>query len=111
MGLTRKQSECFKFIADRINDSGLSPTLEEIAAHINVHSRGAAHRTVEQIIQRDYLRRIPNRARSLQVVASPGAVHLNPEICSQVDDYAIQHRIARDTAVNELLRLQLGLAA
>lgn len=111
MGLTPKQLECFRFIAGYIRDKGCSPTFDEVCEAMGSSSRSSAHRLIHALIERGWLRQKHGAKRSLEVIAKSDAVTLAPEIERGVDQYASEHKIDRKTAINELLRLQLGAVA
>lgn len=111
MGLTPLQLSAFRFIADFIEHQKVAPTIEEIRKGIGSRSRGHVHKIVEALIERGYVRHLPNKARALEIVAKAQPITLSPDIDQQVSRYATEHKIARNTAVNELLRLQFGDAA
>lgn len=72
--LTRKQRELLIFIADYIEgNNGLGPTLDEMAKALGLKAKSGAHRLVEGLEERGFIRRIPNRARAIEVLCRPDA--------------------------------------
>lgn len=69
--LTRKQHELICFIADRLNDTGVSPSFEEMKEALDLKSKSGVHRLIQALEERKYLRRLPNRARALEVLRMP----------------------------------------
>ncbi|MEH3101148.1 transcriptional repressor LexA [Sphingomonas adhaesiva] len=69
--LTRKQHELICFIQDRLNESGVSPSFEEMKDALELKSKSGVHRLISALEERGYLRRLPNRARALEVLKSP----------------------------------------
>ena len=69
--LTRKQHELICFIEDRLNDSGVSPSFEEMKEALDLKSKSGVHRLISALEERGYLRRLPNRARALEVLKTP----------------------------------------
>ncbi|MEG3180758.1 transcriptional repressor LexA [Sphingomonas sp. LT1P40] len=69
--LTRKQHELICFIADRLNDSGVSPSFEEMKEALDLKSKSGVHRLISALEERGFLRRLPNRARALEVLKMP----------------------------------------
>lgn len=68
-GLTPKQDECLRFIAQYIKDTGgISPSFEEIRIALNVESKSSVARLVGGLEVRGFIRRIPNATRSLALV-------------------------------------------
>lgn len=69
--LTRKQHELICFIEDRLADSGVSPSFEEMKDALELKSKSGVHRLISALEERGYLRRLPNRARALEVLKAP----------------------------------------
>ncbi|GAA4764200.1 transcriptional repressor LexA [Stakelama sediminis] len=69
--LTRKQHELICFIADRLNATGVSPSFEEMKEALDLKSKSGVHRLISALEERGFLRRLPNRARALEVLRMP----------------------------------------
>lgn len=69
--LTRKQHELLSFINDRLNVSGVSPSFEEMKEALALKSKSGVHRLISALEERGFIRRLPNRARALEVVKMP----------------------------------------
>ncbi|MEQ1510264.1 MAG: transcriptional repressor LexA [Sphingopyxis sp.] len=69
--LTRKQHELICFIEDRLAETGISPSFEEMKEALNLKSKSGVHRLISALEERGFLRRLPNRARALEVVRMP----------------------------------------
>lgn len=69
--LTRKQHELICFINDRLDDSGVSPSFEEMKDALALKSKSGVHRLISALEERGFLRRLPNRARALEVLKMP----------------------------------------
>ncbi len=69
--LTRKQHELICFIADRLQDSGVSPSFEEMKDALDLKSKSGVHRLISALEERGFIRRLPNRARALEVLRMP----------------------------------------
>ncbi len=63
--LTIKQSQLLNFLIKKIEDSGASPSYEEICIHLNLKSKSGIHRIVQGLLERDYIIKLNNKARSL----------------------------------------------
>ncbi len=66
--LTRKQHELICFIEDRLAETGISPSFEEMKEALGLKSKSGVHRLISALEERQYLRRLPNRARALEVM-------------------------------------------
>ena len=69
--LTRKQLELLLFINERLKEEGVPPSFEEMKEALNLHSKSGIHRLILALEERGFLRRMPNRARALEVVKLP----------------------------------------
>jgi repressor LexA len=69
--LTRKQHELLRFIIDHCNETGTSPSFEEMKEALNLRSKSGIHRLVTALEERGFIRRHPHRARALEVVRVP----------------------------------------
>ena len=73
MGLTERQSDCLRFVRARRAAGMPAPSYSEISRHLGV-TRSNVHRLVHALIERGYLRFLPNRARTLALVEECGMV-------------------------------------
>jgi repressor LexA len=69
--LTRKQYELLVFINRRLSDSGVSPSFEEMKEALGLKSKSGIHRLISGLEERGFIRRLPHRARALEVVRLP----------------------------------------
>lgn len=72
--LTRKQHDLLLFIHDRLTVSGVSPSFEEMKDALDLKSKSGVHRLIRALEERSFIRRLPNRARALEVVKMPERV-------------------------------------
>lgn len=71
--LTAKQHELLHFIQERLDTSGISPSFEEMKEALGLKSKSGIHRLISALEERGFLRRLPNRARALEVLKVPEA--------------------------------------
>jgi repressor LexA len=71
--LTRKQLELLKFINERSKESGVPPSFDEMKEALDLRSKSGIHRLILALEERGFLRRLPNRARALEVLKMPEA--------------------------------------
>ena len=76
--LTRKQHELLTFIHERLEDTGISPSFEEMKEALNLKSKSGIHRLITALEERGYIRRLPHRARALEVLRVPGQDDAKP---------------------------------
>ncbi len=69
--LTKKQHELLVYIHDRLTDSGVSPSFEEMKDALDLASKSGVHRLISALEERGFIRRLANRARALEVVKMP----------------------------------------
>jgi len=69
--LTAKQHELLLFINGRLNDSGVSPSFDEMREALDLKSKSGVHRLISALEERGFIRRLPNRARALEVLKLP----------------------------------------
>jgi repressor LexA len=69
--LTRKQHELLMFIHERIKETGVSPSFDEMKEALDLASKSGIHRLITALEERGFLRRLPHRARALEVVRLP----------------------------------------
>lgn len=69
--LTRKQHELLLYINRRLADSGVSPSFEEMKEALGLKSKSGIHRLISGLEERGFIRRLPHRARALEVVKLP----------------------------------------
>lgn len=72
--LTRKQHELLCFIHDRLAETGVSPSFEEMKDALDLKSKSGVHRLIRALEERSFIRRLPNRARALEVMRMPERV-------------------------------------
>jgi repressor LexA len=69
--LTRKQQDLLFYIHDRLSESGVSPSFEEMKEALDLKSKSGVHRLISALEERGFIRRLANRARALEVVKMP----------------------------------------
>ncbi len=69
--LTSKQHELLNFIHERLSATGVSPSFDEMREALDLKSKSGVHRLIGALEERQFIRRLPNRARALEVVKMP----------------------------------------
>jgi repressor LexA len=69
--LTRKQHELLTYIHEQLGETGVSPSFEEMKDALDLKSKSGVHRLISALEERGFLRRLPNRARALEIVKMP----------------------------------------
>src|SRR5205085_2483545 len=65
--LTRKQFELLRFIHERLKETGVPPSFDEMKDALDLRSKSGIHRLITALEERGFIRRLPNRARALEV--------------------------------------------
>lgn len=69
--LTKKQYQLLVFIDKKLNESGVSPSFEEMKEALDLRSKSGIHRLITGLEERGFIRRLPHRARALEVLRLP----------------------------------------
>ena len=69
--LTKKQSELLRFINERLKETGVPPSFDEMKEALDLRSKSGIHRLIIALEERGFIRRLPNRARALEVLRLP----------------------------------------
>src|ERR1700754_4976130 len=69
--LTAKQRELLIFIDSRLNENGISPSFDEMREALDLKSKSGVPRLISALAERGFIRRLPNRARALEVLKLP----------------------------------------
>jgi repressor LexA len=69
--LTAKQHELLTFIHERLGRTGVSPSFDEMREALDLKSKSGVHRLISALEERKFIRRLPNRARALEIVKMP----------------------------------------
>lgn len=71
--LTKKQHQLLLFIQERLEDNGVSPSFDEMKDALDLKSKSGIHRLITALEERGFIRRLPHRARALEILKSPDA--------------------------------------
>jgi repressor LexA len=108
--LTRKQHDLLCFIHDRLAETGISPSFEEMKDALELASKSGVHRLISALEERGFIRRLANRARALEVVKMPERAG-NPQtsVGSNVIDLQPSAKVGNHApqAANDVLEIPL----
>lgn len=109
--LTAKQHELIRFIQERLEETGISPSFEEMKEALDLKSKSGVHRLISALEERGFLRRLPNRARALEVIREPGDTTPARSAASAGDNVVAltqpARRSAQSQAANDVIELPL----
>ncbi|MEO7654142.1 MAG: transcriptional repressor LexA [Sphingomicrobium sp.] len=111
--LTSKQRELLLFIDQRLKSSGVSPSFDEMREALELKSKSGVHRLISALEERGFIRRLPNRARALEVLKVPEiadpkqgaerfAARTMPVAANDSIDIPLHGRIAAGTPIEAL---------
>jgi len=108
--LTAKQHELLLFINERLNQSGVSPSFDEMREALDLKSKSGVHRLISALEERGFIRRLPNRARALEVQklpesatpAAPAPKPIIPAAANDTIEIPLHGRIAAGTPIEAL---------
>ena len=108
--LTVKQRELLLFIDDQLKASGVSPSFDEMREALDLKSKSGVHRLISALEERAFIRRLPNRARALEVIKMPelapvvGTIAPRPILQAANDtiEIPLHGRIAAGTPIEAL---------
>lgn len=98
--LTAKQHELIRFIQQRLGETGISPSFEEMKEALDLKSKSGVHRLISALEERGFIRRLPNRARALEVVKLPEDSVMGSSSPSPAND-AVEAVVTTKTAAPE----------
>ncbi len=106
--LTRKQHELIRFIQVRLEETGISPSFEEMKEALDLKSKSGVHRLISALEERGFIRRLPNRARALEVLKQPEDVGQRPVAAnSNSTTPALKTPPARPQPANDVIEIPL----
>jgi len=80
--LTKKQNELLHYIRQRLEQDGVSPSFDEMKDALDLRSKSGIHRLIGALEERGFIRRLPHRARALEVLRVPDAASHRPKAAS-----------------------------
>ena len=69
--LTKKQHDLLLFIHEKLQENGVAPSFDEMKDALNLKSKSGIHRLIGALEERQFIRRLPNRARALEIIRLP----------------------------------------
>jgi repressor LexA len=94
--LTRKQHELLLFIHERLRESGIPPSFDEMKDALDLASKSGIHRLITALEERGFIRRLPNRARALEVIKLPESLHQSPVAQRRFSPSVIEGSLGRN---------------
>ena len=106
--LTAKQHELLLYIQRKLEETGISPSFEEMKDALDLKSKSGVHRLISALEERGFIRRLPNRARALEVLRQPENVTASPRP-APANDTVVQltPARARPEPANDVIEIPL----
>ena len=98
--LTAKQHELLHFIHERLGRTGVSPSFDEMREALDLKSKSGVHRLISALEERQFIRRLPNRARALEILKMP-------ELAEPVLDAQLAAVIPLRIAANDIVEIPM----
>jgi len=95
--LTKKQKNLLLFINKKLRASGVSPSYEEMKDSLNLKSKSGIHRLISALEERGFIRRLPHKARALEVIKLPETASAN-DIYNSFSPSVIKGGLDKDNA-------------
>ena len=110
--LTAKQHELLLFIQRKLEETGISPSFEEMKESLELKSKSGVHRLISALEERGFLRRLPNRARALEVLREPedvrtGGKRVAANSNDPVTRVTTPPRVAPASVANDIIEIPL----
>lgn len=109
--LTRKQHELITFIQNKLEETGISPSFEEMKEALDLKSKSGVHRLISALEERGFIRRLPNRARALEVLRQPESAQAKTPVKAAANSNSaltpLKKPAAQPAAANDVIELPL----
>jgi repressor LexA len=107
--LTAKQHELLVFINQRLDESGISPSFEEMKEALDLKSKSGVHRLIGALEERGFIRRLANRARALEVMKLPDGGNLRSDNVTKLTPAVASNkaRVQLPVAANDVMEIPL----
>ena len=69
--LTKKQRELLLFLEERISQSGITPSFEEMRKKVGLKSKSGIHRLISALEDRGFIKKLPFKARAIEILKLP----------------------------------------
>jgi len=102
--LTRKQHELLLFIHERMKETGIPPSFDEMKEALDLASKSGIHRLITALEERGFIRRLPNRARALEVLRLPDSIAPGLNAARKFSPSVIQGSLGRASEPSTRLR-------
>ena len=109
--LTQKQFELLTFLEKKIGTSGVAPSFEEMKIALGLRSKSGIHRLICALEERGFLKKLPHRARSIEILRSPNRLQngkITPEPFSKLKSKISNAKLQTNRAIPMIGRIAAG---
>ena len=99
--LTNKQHDLLRFIDNQLKSKGVSPSFDEMKNALGLKSKSGIHRLIKGLEERGFIRRLPHRARALEVIKLPSTLNLSKKQKRAFKPNVIDGGLALNSLTNE----------
>jgi repressor LexA len=99
--LTRKQFELLRFIQERLRESGVPPSFDEMKDALDLKSKSGIHRLIMALEERGFIRRLPNRARALEIIKLPEGAGGQPAARGRFNPSIVQGGLGKNSGLGK----------
>ena len=101
--LTKKQKELYEYLDHYIKSNQISPSFEEMKKAVNLKSKSGIHRIISALEEREFIRRLPNRARAIELIRNSDDVNeYKNEHLNKITQLPLYGKIAAGTPIEAL---------
>ncbi len=105
--LTAKQQQLLSYIKVHLDEGGVSPSFEEMKEALDLKSKSGIHRLISALEERGFIRRLPNRARALEILKLPDGMQVKPRPAASVTPIRKAPPPPIPIAANDVVELRL----
>ncbi|MBB6122633.1 transcriptional repressor LexA [Sphingobium subterraneum] len=105
--LTAKQQELLLFIQRRLDEGGVSPSFDEMKDALDLKSKSGIHRLISALEERGFIRRLPNRARALEVLKLPDGLERQRKVVALPKSAPVAPPATLPIAANDVIEIPL----
>ncbi|WP_306119937.1 MULTISPECIES: transcriptional repressor LexA [unclassified Roseitalea] len=109
--LTRKQLDLLMFINERLKETGVPPSFDEMKDALDLASKSGIHRLITALEERGFIRRLPNRARALEVIKLPEAMQPINQVRQRFSPSVVEGGLGKPAADKARARLAAAASA
>lgn len=106
--LTKKQYELLLFINERLKETGVSPSFDEMKEALNLRSKSGIHRLITALEERGFIKRLAHRARALEVVKLPDTMASSMSAPTRASSPPVAANDDRSISVSVMGRIAAG---